>query len=68
MSPTSPALTAPASLARALAMLVKTVVSWAATPFTVSTRFGMRSDRRWSWVWIWAFAWLTRSSRVWIVL
>ena len=34
------------------------------TPFTVLTKFGIRSARRWSWAWIWPCAWFTCSSIV----
>jgi hypothetical protein len=68
MSPTSPDCTAPERRARDSAMLVKMVDSCRATPFTVSTRLGTRSARRWSWASICPLAWLTVSSIVWIVL
>ena len=40
---------APASFARDSAIVSRICFSCAAKPFTVSTRFGMRSFRRWSW-------------------
>ena len=68
ISATSPLWMAPDILAREAAMLLNTVVSCAATPFTVSTRFGIRSLRRCSCVSMLPLALLTASSLVWIWL
>src|SRR5262245_21361389 len=45
-------------------MSLKTPCSCAAYPFTVSTRFGIRSLRRWSWFSTWAHCALIASSSV----
>jgi hypothetical protein len=40
----------PPTRERALVTPSNTSFSWAAKPFTVSTRFGTRSARRWYWL------------------